>query len=274
MKTVMRSSLMDRGANRRCGTVSRGGKRVYKTERIYDLELLARQNLHIHTTYSPCAKPEMIAREIVNTAVRDHIRIIALTDHYNSKDFRILDTNLALKEQAEACGADIQVLYAAELSAYGVGKFLDAPEINEALDYRLYAYNHYHLDYWEHPEDKSPRGYVRHALEVLESLFATNRADCIAHPFIGRFIRCFDDKTLVTREIIDNELGDILEKGKRAQVAWELNVPAIFADPEFSKRYWRIGQEVGVTFNMGTDAHQLAAVGTSQHLDRLKRLLQ
>lgn len=247
---------------------------MYKTEQIYDLEILVQQNLHIHTTYSPCAKLEMIAREIVDTAVKDNIRVIAFTDHYNSKDFPILDTNLDLKKHVEESGADIKVLYAAELSAYGVGKFLDDLAINEALDYRLYAYNHYHLDYWEHPDDKSPRGYVQHALQVLESLFATNRADCIAHPFIGRFIRCFEDRTLVTKEITDNELGDILEKGKRSQVAWELNVPALFADPEFSKRYWRIGKEVGVVFNLGTDAHSMAAVGTSQHLDRLKQLLQ
>jgi histidinol phosphatase-like PHP family hydrolase len=247
---------------------------VYKSEKSYDLDELARRNLHMHTTYSPCANPDMIVRDIVESAVNDNIRVIAFTDHYNSKDFQILDTNLDLKKQVEACDADIQVLYAAELSAYGVGKFLDVLAINDELDYRLYSYNHYHLDYWEHPEDKSPRGYVRHAIEVLESLFATKRADCIAHPFIGRFIRCFDDRTLVTKEITDNELGDIMEKGMRSQVAWELNVPALFADPEFSKRYWRIGKEVGVVFHMGTDAHSLAAVGTSQHLERLKLMLQ
>lgn len=247
---------------------------MYKMEQTFDLERLIQQNLHIHTTYSPCAKPEMIVRDIVNAAVKDDIRVIAFTDHYNSVDFPILDMNRELKKQVEECGADMKVLYASELSAYGVGKFLDTPAINEALDYRLYAYNHYHLDYWEHPEDKSPRGYVQHTLLVLESLFATSRADCIAHPFIGRFIRCFEDRTLVTKEITDNELGDILEKGKRSQVAWELNVPALFADPEFSKRYWLIGKEVGVVFHLGTDAHSMDAVSTSQHLERLKQLLE
>ncbi|GAA3404407.1 PHP domain-containing protein [Paenibacillus hodogayensis] len=247
---------------------------MYKTEPNYDLEQLVRQNLHIHTIHSPCASREMVVRDIVETAVKDNIRVIAFTDHFNSSDFNILDISLDLKKQVEECGADLKVLYAAELSAYGVGKFLDDLAVNEALDYRLYSYNHYHLDYWEHPEDKSPRGYVRHALQVLESLFATSRADCIAHPFIGRFIRTLEDRTSVTREMTDNELGDILEKGKRSQVAWELNVPALFGDPEFSKRYWRIGKEVGVVFHLGTDAHALEAVGTSQHLERLKQLLQ
>lgn len=246
---------------------------MYINEPCYDWNELIRQNLHIHTAFSPCAHPEMIARDIVNTAVKDNIRVIAFTDHYNSSDFPIAETNRELKKQVEASGADIQVLYAAELSAYGVGKFLDDLTVNEALDYRLYAYNHYHLDFWEHPEDKSPRGYVQHALQILESLFATNRADCIAHPFIGRFIRCFADRTLVMKEITDNELGDILEKGKRSRVAWELNVPTLFAYPEFSKRYWRIGREVGVVFHLGTDAHSMSSVSTSRHLEPLKQLL-
>lgn len=256
------------------GSVFKGSETVYKMEQNYDLELLIRQNLHIHTTYSPCASREMIVSDILEAAAKDNIRVIAFTDHYNSKDFKILDVNRDLKRQVEQSGADLQVLYGAELSAYGVGKFLDDSDINEALDYRLYSYNHYHLDYWEHPEDKSPRGYVHHALEVLESLFATSRADCIAHPFIGRFIKRFPDRTLVTKEITDHELGDILEQGKCSHAAWELNVPALFADPEFSKRYWHIGKEVGVVFHMGTDAHSLAAVGTSRHVERLKQLLQ
>lgn len=71
---------------------------MYKMEQTYDLEQLIQQNLHIHTTYSPCAKPEMLARDIVNTAVKDGIRVIAFTDHYNSEDFPILDTNRELKK--------------------------------------------------------------------------------------------------------------------------------------------------------------------------------
>lgn len=246
---------------------------MYIQEPTYDLKELIRSNLHIHTTFSPCAKPEMIARDIVETAVKDGIQVIAFTDHYNSTEFDIVGLNRELKKQVEAYGTDLQVLYASELSAYGVGKFLDDLEVNRALDYRLYSYNHYHLDYWEHPEDKSARGYVEHGIHVLESLFATDRADCIAHPFFGRFIRCLDDRTQVTREMTDQELGDILQKGRDSRVAWELNVPALLSDPEFARRYWNIGRELGVVFHLGTDAHKLESVPTSQFLDRLQQIL-
>ena len=246
---------------------------MYITERTYDLNVLARQNLHIHTTHSPCAKSEMLVKNIVHQAVQDGLEVIAFTDHYNSTDLPIIDLNRQLERQVQETGANIRVLYAAELSAYGVGKFLDSIELNRMLDYRLYAYNHFHLQYWEHPEERTPRGYVEHQIQVLESLFATDRADCVAHPFIGRFIRCFEDRMLVTKEITDQELGDIMEKGMKSQVAWEINVPAVLSDPEFSKRYWNIGKEVGVTFNLGTDAHALLPVRTKQYLEQLKSIL-
>jgi len=215
----------------------------------------------------------MTAPNVLECAKNNHIKIIAFTDHYNSKDTKIINNNENLKKQAEACNTNIKVLYGSELSAYGIGKYLDDIDINQQLGYRLYSYNHYHLEYWEHPEEKTPRGYVNHALALLEHLLKSKRADCIAHPFIGRFIRCFDDRTLVTKEIKDNELGDILELGKDNEVAWELNVNSIIADPEFGRRYWNIGKEVGVVFNMGTDAHRLQYISTLQYLEKIKEIL-
>lgn len=240
----------------------------------YDLDELSRYNLHIHSTYSGCGKPEMQMCSIIEEAQKNNFEIIAITDHYNSKECRILENNQELKRQASNCNGNIKILYGAELSAYGVGKCLDTIEINRALDYRLYSYNHYHLDYWEHPEDRSPRGYVNHAIEVLTHLCESGRADCIAHPFIGRFIRCFDDRTLVTKEITDKELGDILKVGKDNKVAWEINVGAMMGDPEFARRYWNIGKEVGVVFNFGTDAHRLISMNRSQAVKQLKTILE
>ena len=252
-------------------------KLVIINEPVYDLHVLAQYNLHIHSTYSGCAKPEMVVTDILNRAIESNIKVIAITDHYNSKDCKILENNEVLKTQVEQfrkeTNNNIKVLFGAELSAYGVGKCLDDIDINKSLDYRLYSYNHYHLDYWEHPVDKSPRGYVNHALELLGKLLPTGRADCIAHPFIGRFIRCLEDRTEVTKEIKDSELGDILELGTNNKVAWELNVNSIMADPDFGKRYWNIGREVGAIFNIGTDAHRLEYIGTLQYLDRLKKIL-
>lgn len=247
---------------------------MFIREPIYDLYTLSRCNLHIHSVFSSCAKPEMDIPSVVERAHKSNIDIIAVTDHYNSVDCSILDTNEKLKYRMKNVDTPVRVLYGAELSAFGVGKYLDTSEVNQNLDYRLYSYNHYHLNFWEQPEEKSPRGYVDHALAILTHLLKSGRADCIAHPFIGRFIRCFEDRCLVTREITDNELGDILELGSHNQVAWEINVNAIISDPEFARRYWNIGREAGILFNMGTDAHTLAAIDTMQYLPKLMEILE
>lgn len=243
------------------------------SEPIYDFDELIRNNLHIHTIHSSCARREMLAEDIVRNAVRNGVQRIAFTDHYNSTDFPIIQKNMELRQAVKELGANIRILYGSELSAYGVGKFLDSIEVNRMLDYRLYAYNHFHVKYWNQPEERTPRGYVEHSIKVLESLFQTDRADCIAHPFVGTYIRCFDDRKLVSKEITDNELGDIMQKGNESGVAWEINIHAVMNDPELCRRYWHIGKEIGVVFHFGTDAHELSVVSTSQYLDLLRNSL-
>ena len=239
----------------------------------YDLRELAKENLHIHSTYSDCAKPEMQIVPIIETALRCGLKKIAITDHFNDRGCPILKQNAEMREMIGRRTGGMKVLFGGELSAYGIGKFLDTEEVNKSLDYRLYTCNHFHLRVWEHPEDKSARGYADHMLASLNALFDSKRADCIAHPFIGRFIRAIEDKTLVTKAITDAELGDIMVAGKSSNCAWEINVGAVFGDPEFYKRYWNIGKENGVTFNMATDAHVLAHIDTAQFISDLAKIL-
>jgi histidinol phosphatase-like PHP family hydrolase len=98
-------------------------------------------------------------------------------------------------------------------------------------------------------------------MHILKNLIKAKRADCIAHPFVGIYLSdILDDPTEATRAIADNELADILQLGKNNQIAWELNTRAIFADPQFAKRLWAIGNEVGVKFLLGTDAHHLSEI--------------
>ncbi|HRT81855.1 MAG TPA: hypothetical protein P5127_01700, partial [Oscillospiraceae bacterium] len=99
------------------------------------------------------------------------------------------------------------------------------------------------------------------------------RAHCFAHPFIGRFIGIFEDKTLVTKALTDNDLGDIFCLAKEHCVAWEINSGAVLGDPEFSRRYWNIGRECSVTFHYGTDAHLPENVDTAKSLALVKEIL-
>ena len=47
-------------------------------EKTYDIDELVKWNLHLHTTFSGCAKPEMKVRDIVRVADEAGLEMIAL----------------------------------------------------------------------------------------------------------------------------------------------------------------------------------------------------
>ena len=235
---------------------------MYFYEPVYDLDELARHNFHIHTAFSNCAKPEMKLPDIIKAAETAGLQTIALTDHFNDDNTNeeCIERTLSLRAEAEKSETKLKILFGGELSAYAPGKSLENDEVRKALDYKLYSCNHYHLGFWGQPEDKSARGYAEYSLAVVGSLILSGKADCIAHPLIGRFVRILNDKTLLTRAITDNELGDLLLLGKEHKVAWEINAGAVLGDPGFGRRLWHLGRENGVMFHYGTDAHMLAGI--------------
>lgn len=240
----------------------------------YDLSYLARCNYHIHTSFSECASSEMTLESIVSRAESLQLETIAIVDHHHCWTKGMEENLCNLKNKLSSIKTDIKVLIGAELSAYGIGKYSDSIELNKMADYRLYACNHYHLNFWEHPSNQTYRGYAEHSLAVMSELIKSGRADCIAHPFMGYYLKDrLSDPTLITGAITDNELKDILQLGRDNNVAWEINDKALLYDPNFAKRYWSIGKEVGVTFNFGTDAHWLINIDTHQSMDELESLI-
>jgi histidinol phosphatase-like PHP family hydrolase len=252
---------------------------MYFHEPTYDLDILCRQNLHIHSSFSGCAKPEMTLNDIVRTAELDSLEMIAITDHVQAAtedEFRVSLSKR--KEQAKTIESPVRVLIGAELSAYGVNNF-NYPNNDIELDYRLWAQNHYHVSTWIQPEDTSPVGYKNHIIETLTNLIKSDRADCIAHPFHDEYLT--NSKRLnvgfakgsVPSCFSDNEIGDLLTLGREQETAFELNLNAMAGYPEFCRRMYNIGREVGVYFNIGTDAHSLDRIDTKQFIERTKNFL-
>ena len=249
---------------------------MFVLERTYDIEELARHNMHTHSTLSNCAKREMTLEAMIRTAEQNSLKTLAVTDHSDPGDS--IDTFagfLEYKKQLQSISTTVRVLIGSELSAYGVGLYAEPYEVDKALDFASYSHVHYHLDSWEHPEDRSPRGYAEHELSVLNALFETDRADNIAHPFSPLKMHFFDEeqKAAVLSSITDNELGDILEKGERALCSWELHTPTVFRFPDFARRFFNIGKEAGVHFCVGTDAHNLSAIAPEGLAERLADVL-
>ena len=247
---------------------------MYIHEAIYDPAELLRENLHVHTSFSHCAPAGRTLAVILAEAKQAGLSRIAITDHYNTdnSDDKFAAHIATLRQELAGIQTDIKVFFGAELSAYGVGKWLEGDSLRQKLDYRLYACNHYHLAYWEQPEDKSPAGYAKHAMAVATAVIASDHADCIAHPFGPGYIKTEVDKQAICDAITDTMLGDVFTIAKAHQTAIELNAPS--RDPwGLQRRIFNTGRECGVVFNYGTDAHKPGTVDTMQYIREVRRVL-
>lgn len=252
---------------------------MYFHEPTYDLDILCRQNLHIHSAFSGCANPEMKLHDIVHTAQMNGLEAIAVTDHVQpggEDEARIFLS--MLREQAKTVESPVRLLIGAELSAYDVNGF-NFPKNDIELDYRLWAQNHYHVSSWIQPEDTSPTGYKNHIIATLTNLIKSGRADCIAHPFHDSYLTNSKrlnvgfEKGSVPNCFTDNEIGDLLMLGKQYETAFEINLNAMTGYPEFCRRMYNLGRETGTYFNIGTDAHKLDRIDTRQFIERAKEIL-
>lgn len=243
--------------------------------RTYDLDVLARANLHTHTSFSSCALEEMTPEAMVARGRELGLSRLAFTDHFHhdTGDENYLDYVSRIRERTRGLGGDMELIFGAELSAVGIGARLEKPGTNAALDLRLYSTNHFHCGYWHQPQEKTPRGYALFMLDITRELALSGMADCIAHPFIGGYVNCVEDRRQVSAAITDAELGDVLTLLRDCGVAYEINYRAVLGFPEFSRRFWGLGKEVGVTFTVGTDAHSLADMDTVTPLPDVRRVL-
>ena len=245
---------------------------MFHLERCYDIDELLTKNMHMHTHFSRCAKPEMTFDALVRKAEESGFDCIAITDHSNLGESitRCFEENKRLRDQF---GSNMKILIGSEISCYGVGKYSETPEVMNALEYRLFAQNHYHQSWWEHPAEKTPEAYVDHMVACLEELFRSGYADCIAHPLAPVKLRVFDEPNVVIDAITDNHIGSLMEKAEEAEVSWELHRGVVWAWPAFARRFYNIGREVGAHFVYASDAHSLATVGVEDIREVYKKAL-
>lgn len=250
---------------------------MFLTEKTYDIDELCRNNMHTHSVFSKCSKPEMVFEDMVRAAEKFGLETLAITDHSDLRDeINSVGNYRKLKKRLAKMDTDVRVIIGAEMSAYGVGKFAEPYRIDKEIEFCNYSCVHYHLDYWEQPKDRSPRGYAEHMLAVLSALFDTDRADAIAHPFSPckmKFFTKSENETMLA-SVTDNELFDIMKKGEDAGCAWELHKSSVLCYPDFYRRFFYVGKEAGVHFTVGTDAHHLKDIDTSDFAQSLKEILR
>lgn len=249
---------------------------MFLTRGIYDIDELAHYNLHIHTNFSGCAKPEMSFENIVSAAEKAGLEMIALCDHiYKPEDLKEFNENCKiLRKKRDELDSDIKILIGGEFSCYGTDKYT-LKGLDFETEYRLYAQNHFHVKGWEQPDVITPENYKELTKAMLRNLLKDKAADTIAHPLNGKYLT---KSTGWSNEAVgscwtDNEIGDILTDAYNNECAFELNTGAVLADAPLARRMYNIGKEIGAVFTLGTDAHTLESVDPKRILDEVKRVL-
>lgn len=249
---------------------------MFLTEGIYDIDELARFNLHIHTCFSGCAKDEMTFENIVKSAEDAGLHTIALCDHiYEPEDLPEFNQNCEiLRRKRDELDSKVKILIGGEFSCYSTDMYT-LKDSDIKTEYRLYAQNHFHVTGWQQAEEKTPEAYKELTKKMLRNLFKDKAADTIAHPLNGTYLRKMMgwEADVLGNCWRDDEIAEILKEGYDSGCAWELNAAAFSGDPMLIKRMYSIGKELGVVFTIGMDAHRLENVNTKDFAEALKRTI-
>ncbi len=228
-----------------------------------------RFDFHIHTAYLGCANETMQIADIVKECERLGVTALAMTDHLNTLDKA--DLHVPIKADVEKLDTDVEVYFGVELNFLGLdGEFAFSPELKEQYGFQ-FAIGGIH---GTHMREYDPRTMVdiqhRHHLKTCRDPLV----DVLVHPYWfykGEFDNngwpWFDSMKLVP-ESHTRELG---QTAVETNTAIEINSNAILSNPLYSGDilkeyvdYLAILADEGVTFSVGSDAHEIAHLATVQ----------
>jgi len=221
-----------------------------------------RQNMHVHTWLSLCAKEGATLPRIARAAEAAGLETIGIADHMDLPEWqreRLLVRNHWVLADVET---PVQILIGTEVSALGPGVIPLSEETAQALDFVAIACDHYHLEAVENPRDRSPRGYAAHYLRVVDGALDFAAVDIISHPWGLQKLRADAAFRREAMAAYDRaEIRRLLAKAAQREIAFEIKPPLATAYPEFFAEIVELGRAAGVRFALGSDAHRPEEVG-------------
>ncbi|KPK79910.1 MAG: hypothetical protein AMJ81_12650 [Phycisphaerae bacterium SM23_33] len=226
-----------------------------------------RYDLHIHTKYLGCGNQTMEVDAIVQTCEALGTACIGITDHLNTPDQ--LELHRPILADIRKLETDIPVYFGVELNFTGPEEdFVFSPEIKAAYGFQ-FAIGGVHSTYADEFDlDRIIEIQHRHHLRTCRD----ELVDVLVHPywfsrneFEAKGFPAFESVRAVP-ERLTRELGQV---ARQTHTAIEINGGAnLFNRPdsylEAYVEYLAILAEEGVTFALGSDAHDIT------HLERVR----
>ncbi|NLJ85625.1 MAG: PHP domain-containing protein [Firmicutes bacterium] len=223
-------------------------------------------DLHVHSSKSNCASPNMNLEAIITSAVNRGLEGIGLTDHLHPFTQKSIFTKTQRElEQLDALSLAIWLGVEADVLTLE-GAIVGEPGLDIPVDYVLAGVHHFHLPWVERPDNEEPLNdalYKAHR-QVMGAI-RNPLVNALAHPWSGvaKYAKlagfCYD---YVKLEWLEEES----EEARKAHKALEIPTWALFdkdgaISESFLSAIVRPLIQFGCPLYIGTDAHEPNRVG-------------
>ena len=221
-----------------------------------------RYDFHIHTKYLRCANETMEVPAIIGRCAALGVKTLAITDHLNTLE--TLDLHRQIRRDIEALDTDLEVYFGVELNFMSCdGPFAFNEDVKREYGFQ-FAIGGIHATYVDRYDlDAIVAIQHRHHLKACEDPLL----DVLVHPYWlskGEFDRrgwTLPSNMRAVPESLTRELG---QAARETGTAIEINAEANLCAPHLSKDlvseyidYLAILADEGVTFSVGSDAHDI-----------------
>ena len=229
-------------------------------------------DFHIHTYHSPCAKSEMIVRDIARMCMEKGIYCCGISDHIH------VDTNVKILEENrrdinDAADIGVKMFLGCEVDVLDIGKTALCSYVQRNTDYIMLSANHFTAPGVNAPDKNLPPHEIAlHFLRMLKYACSLDCADIVVHPLYV-FPHTYDPACLNT--LSDDELLEAIYTANAHKTAFELTPRALMAsNAAFMKRFYTLCKGAGCKFSIGSDSHNLRTIEATAYLAPLLDDLQ
>ncbi len=245
---------------------------------------IMKHDIHVHTTLSSCCSDEhAIPSRMIKRASEQGLEVIGFADHlwdneayepsgwYAPQNYQHL---CAIREQIPEDTHGVNVLVGCETEYCGHGRVGISKAVAEKLDFVLIPFSHFHMKGFvvEQEEADSLTAVANLLVERFQEVLELDMATGVAHPF---FTLGYTEHDTILGSISDGAFEDCFGRAAERGVSIEIH-------PGFFPRYlgWEqedyheepflrmltIAKDSGCKFHLGSDAHILEGIGSTNWL--------